>query len=443
MATKNTKRTTVKRTNTIRVCGFTSFDGNTVHQLTSNHWFGKIGSIIRVDVTTNNHVRVAEIRFSSQKEAQAALRWVHQYNASKPHHKLQANYTQITAHTKPSSPQQHQSLQRQLRTLSSDHTKLKQKNQLLHQIIERLQTNLHRNEQKQVNLIAQNKKLQNESQNTKNSQLEQKELYDDNQYLRRQQQTLETEANRMSKKIKSIEAENKRLKQITAILETDKNISANQKHKMQMNYAVIQQQFNVMLHQRQRMLSEREHSFKKWHLYKEQYYVVTEWYESLKREYLRVLNERRVLVQPQPIVSPSPPSLPQEPVEQTIQCMADNFDWLTVCHWIVGIQGGIFMKYVNQLTIALRDKKIGFSDLYKMNENDLREIGVTEWKDVMLLFSEIQKLRLSKQCANISMIANVNETAMRSRYQRDINDGSNVQMEIEGDPSPLLNVFVF
>eukprot|EP01083_Nonionella_stella_P199575 731704_1 len=268
MATKSKKRTTrdTKRSNAIRICGLPSFDRNPVQELSSNHWFGNIGKIIHIDIQNNYHD--AEIRFSSQKDAQSALRRVHQYNASKskPQRKLQANYTQTTIKTKsPSSPlstnimlKEYQSLQRQLHTLSSNHTKLKQKNKLLHQIIKRLQTNLHRNEEKQDALITKNKELQDESQNIKSLQLEQKELYHDNQYLRRQQQNLETEATQMSEKIKSIQAENIRLKQITTVLETDRNISTNQKHNLQTNYVVMQQQLNVMLHERQRMLSERE-----------------------------------------------------------------------------------------------------------------------------------------------------------------------------------------
>eukprot|EP01083_Nonionella_stella_P150374 478964_1 len=141
MSTDAKKRTTrgTKRSNTIRVCGLPSFDHNPVKQLSSNRWFGHIGKIIHINVQNNDHD--AEIRFASQKEAQAALRWVHQYNASKPNpqRKLQANYTQTAIKTKsPSSPlstnimlKEYQSLQRQLYTLSSDHTKLKQKNKLL------------------------------------------------------------------------------------------------------------------------------------------------------------------------------------------------------------------------------------------------------------------------------------------------------------------------
>eukprot|EP01083_Nonionella_stella_P097618 274377_1 len=429
--TKNRITTSAKRTDTIRVLGLPSFQRNVIHVLTSNHWFGNIGKIAHVVLSNNDHV--AEIRFSLQKEAQAALRWVHQYNASKPkpHRKLQANYTQNALKPKKPSPlsanimlKEYQSLQRQLHTLSSNHTKLKQKNKLLHQIIKRLQANIRRNEHKQDALTAENQTLQNESQNIKNVQLEL------NEHMRKQQQTLETETAQMSEIVKSIQAENNRLKQIRNTLETDKNASTKQKLKLQNNYQLMQRQLNVMIHQRERMLSEKAHNFRKWQWYKEQYYVIMDLYESLKGQYLRVLNEHHVVVRPQwmtHMVSPSPPSLTQEPVEQTMKNKADAFDWLSVCHWIVGIQDGVLMKYVNELSTALRDGKIGFEDLYDMKENDLRGIGITEWKDVHLLFDEIQKLRLSNdhESTKISVMSNENKATIEG----------DMRMDIEGDPS--------
>eukprot|EP01083_Nonionella_stella_P097619 274380_1 len=368
MATKSKKRTTrdTKRSNAIRICGLPSFDRNPVQELSSNHWFGNIGKIIHIDIQNNYHD--AEIRFSSQKDAQSALRRVHQYNASKskPQRKLQANYTQTTIKTKsPSSPlstlKEYQSLQRQLHALSSDHTKLKQKNKLLHQIIKSLQTNLHRHyDETHDGLVTKNKELHD-------LQLEHKELYDDNQYLRKQQRNLETEATQMSEKIKSIQMENTQLKKITTILKSDNNILTNQKDNLQQRIKTIQTNYATMqqriIHERQRMLSEREHLMKQSQMYKQ----TMEWYARLNQEYLRELNEKRAI---DPIVwSPSPPSLTAEPVSQA----------------------------VNELRTSLRVRNIGFNDLYQMDQNDLRAIGITSWKDVTLLLSEIQKLRLSNQ----------------------------------------------
>eukprot|EP01083_Nonionella_stella_P174291 603787_1 len=391
---KTKKRTTAKRTDTIRVCGLPSFNRNAIHQLTSNSWFGNIGNILHIEVKSNDNVHIAEITFSSKKEAQSALRWVHQYNCgSKPksQRKLQANYTQIT--NKPSQLSGNITNEWQSRALKT----LKQKNQLLHQIIERLRANLHRNKERKDVLTAKNKTLEEESQTIKSLQL--KELYDDNQYLLRQQQALEVQ-------IQSIRADNDRLKQIHAILET----ATVQKQTLQTNYALMQQQMNVILCEQQRMMSDREHS-------QEQYGAAAEWYTNIQSV---MSSEKRAMIEPQPIapmVWPSPPSLTEEPVAQTMPFMADDCDWVTVCHWIVGIQDGILMKYVNELTTELRVRKTDFNDLYEMDANDLQAIGITDRKDVILLFSEIQKLRLSNEI----------ETA--------IEGDTDVKMEIEGDLS--------
>eukprot|EP01083_Nonionella_stella_P097620 274381_1 len=130
--------------------------------------------------------------------------------------------------------------------------------------------------------------------------------------------------------------ENTQLKKITTILKSDNNILTNQKDNLQQRIKTIQTNYATM---QQRIIHERQRMLsEREHLMKQSqmYKQTMEWYARLNQEYLRELNEKRV-------------------------------------------------------------RNIGFNDLYQMDQNDLRAIGITSWKDVTLLLSEIQKLRLSNQ----------------------------------------------
>ena len=92
--------------------------------------------------------------------------------------------------------------------------------------------------------------------------------------------------------------------------------------------------------------------------------------------------------------------LPQQTIESpetinyTDNLQQDYMKWnsIDVYHWFIMLHNGYFQKYKDILLLKLQKQNINGQNLWKLNIDNVDELGITDVKDKMLLLANILKL---------------------------------------------------